>query len=140
VKGENPVHAALSRLRSINGLVSATLVDPDSAQALETVVAGTGIGSTPADPAAVTLAAGASDVVQVIGLMAAGLADPDGLEDVIITLGRRHHLITPVPAGIDGLIVVVTLDRSRTNLALARLQLQALGPLLATASASGPVS
>jgi hypothetical protein len=87
---------------------------------------------------AATVAAGASDVIQVIGLMTASLGDPDEVEDVIITLGRRHHLITPLPtAGADGLILVVTLDRSATNLALARRQLHALGPLLETATTAG---
>jgi hypothetical protein len=142
-KGENTVHGTLSRLRSINGLVTAALVEPDSAHVLETVVAGSDadIPSDTADAAATTLAAGASDVVQVVGLMAAGLGEPDDLEDVIITLGCRHHLITPLPtAGIDGLIIVVTLDRARTNLALARQQLRALGPLLEAATAPSRVS
>jgi hypothetical protein len=57
---------------------------------------------------------------------------------VIITFGRRQHLIVPLPAaGADGLIIVVTLDREHTNLALARLQLRALVPLLASAIAPG---
>jgi hypothetical protein len=71
----------------------------------------------------------------VIGLMTASLGDPDELEDVIITLGRRHHLITPMStAGADGILIVVTLDRARTNLAMARQQLRALGPLLDSAA------
>lgn len=142
-KGENAVHQTLSRLRSINGLVTATLVEADSAHVLETVVIGSDAEASPTagDPAATTVAAAASDVVQVIGLMAASLGEPDELEDIIITLGRRHHLITPVPAaGIDGLIMVVTLDRARTNLAMARQQLRALGPLLEAATAPSRVS
>jgi hypothetical protein len=142
-KGENAVHQTLSRLRSINGLVAATLVEADSAHVLETVVVDSAAetSSPSGDAAATTVAAAASDVVQVIGLMAASLGEPDELEDVIVTLGRRHHLITPVPAaGIDGLIIVVTLDRARTNLAMARQQLRALGPLLEAATAPSRVS
>jgi hypothetical protein len=140
VKGEDVVHRALASLRSLHGLVSASLVEPDSAHAVTTVVAdrSLNLGST---PDGMTVAAGASDVIQVIGLMAASLGEPDELEDVIITLGRRHHLITPLPtAGADGLIMVVTLDREHTNLALARLQLRALVPVLETATAPGRVS
>jgi predicted regulator of Ras-like GTPase activity (Roadblock/LC7/MglB family) len=129
VKGENVVRQTLARLHSIDGLISAALVEPDSAHVLETRTG---------DRVAATVAAGASDVIQVIGLMTASLGDPDELEDVIITLGRRHHLITPLPtAGADGLILVVTLDRSATNLALARRQLRALGPLLEIATTVG---
>ncbi|MDP9826100.1 hypothetical protein [Kineosporia succinea] len=135
--GSDAVHAVLARLQGLDGLVAACLVEPDSAFVLDTVV---GKPATDADsPAeagddslvAATVSAAASDVVQVIGLMTSSLGDPDELEDVTITFGRRHHLITPLPeAGVDGLLVVVTLDRARTNLALARQQLRALGPLL----------
>lgn len=131
-KGENVVRQTLARLRSINGLISAALVEPDSAHVVETTSAG---------PTATTVAAGASDVFQVISLMTASLGDPDELEDVIITLGRRHHVITPLPAaGANGLILVVMLDRARTNLALARQQLRALGPLLEAATVPSRVS
>jgi len=124
---EDVVHRALARLRSIHGLITASLVEPNSAQVLESVDA----GSDGKVSAATTFAAGACDIVQVIGLMTASLGDPDELEDVIITLGQRHHLITPLPtAGTDGLLIVVTLDRAHTNLAMARQQLRALGPLL----------
>ncbi len=143
VKGENAVKRTLSRLRSINGLVTASLVEPDSAHVLETVVAGNDADDsrTSGDSTATTVAAAASDIVQVIGLMAAGLGEPDQLEDVIVTLGRQHHLITSLPtAGSDGLLVVVTLDRARTNLAIARQQLRAVGPLLENLTAVDRVS
>ena len=138
--GGDAVQQALAELRSIHGLITASLVEPDSAQVLETVVAANN-ADVPAGSgdASATVAVGASDVIQVIDLMAASLGEPDELEDVIITLGRRHHLITPLPAaGANGLIMVVTLDRARTNLALARQQLRALGPLLEVAPSRVP--
>ena len=148
--GGDAVQSALARLRSIDGLVAACLVEPDSAHVLETVVvvedagAGSASGDTSAGQrgvGAATVAAGASDIMQVIGLMTSSLGDPDDLEEVIITLGRHHHLITPLPqAGADGLLVVVTLNRARTNLALARQQLRALGPLLEIATEPDRVS
>ena len=141
MKGDNAVQQTLARLRSIQGLVTASLVEPGSAHVLETVVAGGDPDATTVESRSVTVAAAASDVVQVIDLMAAGLGEPDELEDVIITLGRRHHLITSIPqAGTDGLLIVVTLDRTRTNLAMARQQLRALGPLLEAATAADRVS
>ncbi|MCE0540614.1 hypothetical protein LWF15_34480 [Kineosporia rhizophila] len=135
--GSDAVHAVLARLQSLDGLVTACLVEPDSAFVLDTVVgkpandADSGADVSDQGAFAATISAAASDVVQVIGLMTSSLGDPDELEDVTITFGRRHHLITPLPeAGVDGLLVVVSLDRARTNLALARQQLRALGPLL----------
>jgi hypothetical protein len=139
-KGEDVVHRALAGLLSLHGLISASLVEPDSAHVVDTVVVDRSLDLGSA-PDGMTVAAGASDVIQVIGLMAASLGEPDELEDVIITLGRRHHVITPLPTvGTDGLIMVVTLDRQHTNLALARLQLRALVPVLETATAPGRVS
>jgi len=135
--GTDAVHEALARLRSIDGLVVACLVEPDSAYVLDTVIGDAGPSTDPPaapDSIGLTVAAGASDIAQVIGLMTSSLGDPDELEDVIITLGRRYHLITPLAqAGADGLLIVITLDRAHTNLALARQQLRALGPLLAPA-------
>lgn len=135
--GSDAVRAVLARLQGIDGLVTACLVEPDSAFVLDTVVgkptsdADSVVDTTGGEAAAATISAAASDVVQVIGLMTSSLGDPDELEDVTITFGRKHHLITPLPeAGVDGLLVVVTLDRARTNLALARQQLRSLGPLL----------
>jgi len=139
-KGEDVVHRALAGLNAIHGLISASLVEPDSAHVLDTVIGDRGVNLGPTAEGR-TVAAGASDVIQVLDLMTASLGEPDELEDVIITLGRRHHLIMPLPtAGADGLIIVVTLDREHTNLALARVQLRALAPVLETMTSPGRVS
>jgi hypothetical protein len=127
----NVVREALDRLRGVTGLVSASLVEPGSGHVLETVHGDAGDPGPPGRSAAATVAAGASDVVQVLRLMTASLGAADDVEDVIVTLGRHHHVVRPLPeAGVDGLFVVVTLDRAGTNLALARRQLRALGPAL----------
>jgi hypothetical protein len=148
ISGNDAVHAALDRWRSIDGLIAACLVEPDSAQVLDSFV----VGDPGVSPDEVkhpseerlssdTIAAGASDVVQVVELMTSSLGVAEQLEEVIITLGRHHHLITPIPsAGSDGVLIVVTLDRQRTNLALARQQLRALNPLLDVGTGPGRVS
>jgi hypothetical protein len=124
------LHEALDRLRSVAGLVSACLVEPGSGQVIESAVGEAGQPGPPGDTAVSIVAAGASDIVEVVRLMTASLGDPDDVEDVIVTLGRHHHLIRALPeAGVDGLFVAMTLDRSRTNLALARRQVRALDPL-----------
>ena len=144
VADTDAVRRALSRLRTIDGLVTVCLVEPDSAQVLEIVVGADAdpvVAGAVTDPSAVTVAAGASDVVQVIGLMTSSLGEPDELEDVTIALGRRYHLIVPQrEVGADGVIIVLTLDRARTNLALARQQLRSFGPLLASVDDAGHVA
>jgi len=133
------IRNTLSRLRAIDGLLAVCVVDPDSAQVLEAVIADGDRGD--GDAAVTVVAAAAGDVVQVINLMLSTLGEPDELEDVIITLGRRHHLIVPRPQiGADGVLVVLTLDRERTNLARARLQVRACGPLLAPPPETGHVA
>ena len=128
----NAVREALDRLGGVTGLVSASLVEPSSGHVLETIHGEAGDPGPPGRSAAATVAAGASDVVQVLRLMTASLGAADDVEDVIVTLGRHHHVVRPLPeAGVDGLFVIVTLDRAGTNLALARRQLRALGPALA---------
>lgn len=133
------LQSALARLRSIDGLVSAGLVEPDSAHVLEMVDAATTPGSAPGPrPESQIVAAGACDLVQVVALMSAGLGENDDLEEVVVTLGRHHHVVTPLPsAGVNGLLLVVRLDRARTNLARARQQLRAAIPLLQQASGPG---
>lgn len=128
------VRETLDRLREVTGLVGACLVEPGSGQVLDTVAGEAG----PPEAAAVAIvAAGAGDIVETVRLMTASLGDPDDVEDVIVTLGRHHHLIHALPdAGVDGLFVAMTLDRSRTNLALARRQVRALDPAFGRLHAS----
>jgi hypothetical protein len=125
------VRDSLGRLRAIEGLVSACLVEPETGHVLGAVLGDTSGLAASGEVAVSVVAAGASDVVQVIRLMSATLGSPDEVEDVIISLARHHHVLRPLPAaGVDGLFLVVTLDRARTNLALARRQLSRLDPAL----------
>lgn len=58
----------------------------------------------------------------------------DSLDEILLTLGTRVHLVQPL-GGASGLIVHLVLDRARANPALARMRLRALAPL---PSASSP--
>jgi hypothetical protein len=51
------------------------------------------------------------------------LALNDGIEDILISLGKAYHLIRPLATN-DALFVYIVLDRTRANLAMARLQLR----------------
>lgn len=46
----------------------------------------------------------------------------DGIEDMLITLGKQYHLIRPLRTR-GSLFFYVVLDRSRANLAMARITL-----------------
>ena len=130
------VRQALVRLREVEGLVSACLVEPDSGHVLDTVLGDAGSSGAGGERAVTIGAAGASDVVQVVRVMTASLGDADDVEDVIITLGRHHHIVRALPdAGVDGLFVAMTLDRGRTNLALARRQVRAIDTALGSRDA-----
>ena len=72
-----------------------------------------------------TAAAGAADIANVVGLLAARLAIPDGPEDVMVTFPDHFHVIRPVgtdPA--SQILLLVILDRQRTNLAIARREIR----------------
>ena len=67
-----------------------------------------------------TAAAGAADIASVLSLLA-GELPVDSLEDVMVTFDKHFHLIRMVrPTPLQTVILLVVLDRSRANLAMAR--------------------
>jgi hypothetical protein len=71
------------------------------------------------------VAAGAADIVSVLTLLGSQLGAEDGLEDVMVTFGSRFHLIRHLRAdSAQPVVLLVVLDRSRANLALARREIR----------------
>jgi hypothetical protein len=105
---------SLSKLNSIDGFVAAALVDSESGMML---------GSEGGGPLNLEVAAaGNTEVVRAKRKTMNNLALKDGIEDILITLGKQYHLIRPL-RGRPAIFFYVALDRQRANLAMARIAL-----------------
>jgi hypothetical protein len=107
----------LPKLLEIDGCLGACIVDSNSGMMLGAV----GGGNVNLEIAA----AGNTEVVRAKRKTMKALALNEQIEDILISLGKQYHMIRPLSSN-DALFIYVVLDRSRSNLAMARHLLSGL--------------
>lgn len=111
------IDTALKEAMTLEGALGAALVDYESGMSLGTLGGGQGLDLELA-------AAGNTEVVRAKMRTLASLAMDDVIEDILITLGKQYHLIRPLTSSKGTLFLYMALDRTRSNLALARHSLK----------------
>ena len=108
----------LAPARSIDGFLLGCLVDGSTGMLLASL-------RDEGAPDPPTAAAGAADVANVLALLGGRLASGELLEDVTITFSDNFFMIRPIRGDTGSrLLLLVVLDRRRTNLALAHRSLR----------------
>ena len=108
------INESLAKLLEADGALCCAVVDANSGMLLGN--AGSGLDLDLA-------AAGNTEVVRAKLKTMKSLGLNDAIEDILITLGKQYHVIRPVVSK-PGLFVYLVLDKSRSNLALARRSVQ----------------
>ncbi len=105
---------AVSQMLNVDGALAAAVVDFDSGMLL----AGGGSAAIDLEIAA----AGNTEVMRAKMKTMKMLGLKDEIEDILISLGRQYELIRPLQRH-NGLFLYSVLDKSKSNLALARRSL-----------------
>jgi hypothetical protein len=109
--------ALLDPVSDIDGFMLACLVDASTGMVLAA-------RKDQDDISLPTAAAGAADIANVLSLLA-GQPPVDGLEDVMVTFRRQLYMIRLVREDPEPqILLLVMLDRSRVNLAMARREIR----------------
>ena len=104
------IKQSMDELMMCDGAVCAALVDSTSGMILGQI--GSGVDMEVA-------AAGNTEVVRAKIKTMRALGLNDMIEDILITLGKQYHIIRPM-ARKEGLFIYLVLDKTKSNLALAR--------------------
>jgi hypothetical protein len=104
------IKQSLDEILELDGAMCAAVVDSTSGMMLGS--AGSGIDLEVA-------AAGNTEVVRAKLKTMRALGLSDVIEDMLITLGKQYHILRPM-ARKEGVFIYAVLDKSRSNLAMAR--------------------
>lgn len=108
------IKEANEQLLALDGAMCVAIVDSSSGMIL-------GQGGSGVDLE--IAAAGNTEVVRAKMKTMKGLGLNDVIEDILITLGKQYHIIRPMTRK-EGLFIYVVLDKTKSNLALARRKVQ----------------
>lgn len=109
------VNDTLATLMALDGAMACAIVDGNSGMVMGKAGAGVDLD---------VAAAGNTEVLRskIKTMKALGLRDE--IEDILITLGKQYHVIRPL-ATVPGVFIYLVLDKSRSNLAMARIKVSA---------------
>lgn len=108
------IKQSLEDLLTVDGAMCAAVVDSSSGMMLGS--AGSGVDLEVA-------AAGNTEVVRAKAKVMRHLGLNDVIDDILITLGKQYHIIRPMSRK-EGVFLYFVLDKSKSNLALARRKVQ----------------
>jgi hypothetical protein len=108
------IRQSLDELLLVDGAMCAAVVDSTSGMML---------GSTGSGVDMEVAAAGNTEVVRAKLKTMRALGINDVIDDILITLGKQYHIIRPVSRK-EGVFVYFVLDKSKSNLAMARRKAQ----------------
>ena len=106
----------LSKLRDIDGFIGACLVDSSSGMMLASEAGNSKLDLETAGAANAEVVKSKNAAIEALGLN-------EAIEDILITLDSQYHLIRPMSAD-KTVFVYVALDKKKSNLAMARLQVR----------------
>ncbi|MEP6881059.1 MAG: hypothetical protein ABI866_03645 [Dokdonella sp.] len=104
------LNESMANLLQMDGAMCCALVDANSGMMLGS--AGTGVDLEVA-------AAGNTEVVRAKMKTMKSLGINDAIEDILITLGKQYHILRPINSK-PGLFMYLVLDKTKSNLAMAR--------------------
>jgi hypothetical protein len=112
------IKESLAKIMQLDGAVGTCVVDSNSGMML-------GADGTGGNINLEVAAAGNTEVVRAKRKTMKALNLRDNIEDILITLRTQYHLIRPLGSN-DALFIYLVLDKTRSNLAMARHQLAAV--------------
>jgi hypothetical protein len=118
----NIIERTLAQVPRPEGFVGAHLVELSTGQVLAGLTASGGeAGAAAADDPARPLAGVLTESLRELATVMAVHSTAEDLEDLVVTTSRHHHLVKLLPdLGGSDAFVLLTLDRTAANLALAR--------------------
>ncbi|WP_033212867.1 hypothetical protein [Kitasatospora phosalacinea] len=113
------LETSLKEAMTIEGAIGVALVDYGSGMALGTLGDGGELDLNVAAAANTDLVRAKMRAMEMLNL------HDDGIEDILVTLTGQYHLIRPLTTSSGrGLFLYLALNRTRSNLAMARHQLK----------------